>query len=82
MTSISSPWPFYQWGIDIVGPFPEAPGRVKFLVVAIDYFTKWVEAEPLASISSRTIIKFMWKNILTKFGTPRVLISDNGLQFA
>ncbi|KAI3691521.1 hypothetical protein L2E82_49884 [Cichorium intybus] len=82
MTGISSPWPFYQWGIDIVGPFPEAPGRVKFLVVAIDYFTKWVEAEPLASISGRTIIKFMWKNILTRFGTPRVLISDNGLQFA
>ncbi|GJY42246.1 reverse transcriptase domain-containing protein [Tanacetum coccineum] len=48
---ISSPWPFYQWGVDIVGPFPEAPGWVKFLKVAIDYFTKWAEAEPVATIT-------------------------------
>ncbi|KAI3691317.1 hypothetical protein L2E82_49639 [Cichorium intybus] len=82
MTSISSPWPFYQWGIDIVGPFPEAPGRVKFLIVAVDYFTKWIEAEAVASITGRNMIKFMWKNILTRFGTPKVLVSDNVLQFA
>ncbi|KAI3739893.1 hypothetical protein L2E82_30305 [Cichorium intybus] len=82
LTSITSPWPFFQWGIDIVGPFPEAPRRVKFLIVAVDYFTKWVEAEPVASITGHSIIKFMWTNILTRFGTPRVLISDNGLQFA
>ncbi|KAI3523816.1 hypothetical protein L1887_02241 [Cichorium endivia] len=81
MTSISSPWPFYQWGIDIVGPFSEAPGRVKFLIVAVDYFTKWIEAEAVASITGRNMIKFMWKNILTRFGTPKVLVSDNGLQF-
>ncbi|KAL0449070.1 UNVERIFIED_CONTAM: hypothetical protein Slati_1463400 [Sesamum latifolium] len=42
-----SPCPFSQWGMDIVGPFPLAPGQKKFLLVAIDYFTKWVEAEPL-----------------------------------
>ena len=51
VTSIVSPWPFFKWGIDIVGPFPEAPGKVKFLIVAVDYFTKWVEAEPVATIS-------------------------------
>ncbi|GJV90795.1 NYNRIN-like protein [Tanacetum coccineum] len=51
MTRISSPLPFHQWGIDIVGPFPEAPGRVKFLIVAIDYFIRWVEAKPVATIS-------------------------------
>ena len=44
MTPISSPWPFSQWGIDIVGPFPKCKGQTKFAVVAIDYFTKWVEA--------------------------------------
>lgn len=65
-----------------MGPFPEAPGKVKFLVVAVDYFTKWIEAEPFACITGRQIIKFVWKNILTRFGTPRVLISDNDLQFA
>ncbi|GKG10104.1 reverse transcriptase domain-containing protein [Tanacetum coccineum] len=46
-----SPWPFYKWGIDIAGPFPEGPGKVKFLIVAIDYFTKWIEAKPVATIT-------------------------------
>ena len=49
MTTISSPWPFAQWGIDIMGPLPQGKKQVKFLLVAIDYFTKWVEAEALAT---------------------------------
>ncbi|XP_076957925.1 uncharacterized protein LOC143633519 [Bidens hawaiensis] len=49
---ITSAWPFQKWAIDIMGPFPEAPGRVKFLPMEIDYFTKWVEAKPLAHIKS------------------------------
>lgn len=79
--NISSPWPFCQWGIDIMGPFLEAPGRLN-MVVAVDYFTKWIEAEPLACISGRHMINFVWKNIMMRFGTPKVLISDNDLQFA
>nr|XP_023896956.1 uncharacterized protein LOC112008835 [Quercus suber] len=51
MTTISSPWPFAQWGIDIMGPPPQGKRQVKFLLVAIDYFTKWVEAEALATIT-------------------------------
>ncbi|GJT21771.1 reverse transcriptase domain-containing protein [Tanacetum coccineum] len=47
LTPIMSSWAFYKWGIDIAGPFPEGPGKVKFLIVAIDYFTKWIEAKPL-----------------------------------
>ncbi|XP_071695351.1 uncharacterized protein [Rutidosis leptorrhynchoides] len=47
MIPVASPWPFCKWAIDIVGPFPAGPGGVKFLVVAIDYFMKWVEAKPL-----------------------------------
>ncbi|GJU96073.1 reverse transcriptase domain-containing protein [Tanacetum coccineum] len=82
MTSIYNPWPFYQWGIDIVGPFPEAPGRVKFLVIAIDYFTKWVEAAPLATITGKNILKFVWTNIVCHFGIPGIIISDNGKQFS
>nr|XP_027096214.1 uncharacterized protein LOC113716116 [Coffea arabica] len=82
MVPIHSPWPFTQWGIDLVGPFPRAPGRYEHLVVAIDYFTKWVEAEPLVSISGKAIQKFFWKNIVCRFGIPHVLISDNGRQFA
>nr|XP_027122043.1 uncharacterized protein LOC113738985 [Coffea arabica] len=82
MVSIHSPWPFAQWGIDLLGPFPRAPGRYEHLVMAIDYFTKWVEAEPLVSISGKAIQKFFWKSIVCRFGIPHVLISDNGRQFA
>ena len=78
---LSSPWPFAQWGLDIVGPFPKAVGNKKYLIVGTDYFTKWVEAEPLANIRDVDAKKFVWKSIVTRFGVPYVLISDNGLQF-
>ena len=55
LTTISSPWPFAQWGIDIVDPLPQDKGQVKFILVAIDYFTKWVEAEALATITKAKI---------------------------
>nr|GEX29980.1 reverse transcriptase domain-containing protein [Tanacetum cinerariifolium] len=57
LTPITSPWPFYKWGIDIAGPFPKGPGKVKFLIVAIDYFTKWIEAKPVATIMGAQIKK-------------------------
>nr|XP_025611672.1 uncharacterized protein LOC112705026 [Arachis hypogaea] len=73
--------PFAQWGVDLLGPFPVGPGQVKYLIVAIDYYTKWIEAEPLASISSANCRKFMWRQVITRFGIPEVVISDNGTQF-
>lgn len=82
MTSITSVWPFSQWGIDIVRPLPLAPRGVKFLVVAIDYFTKWVEAKPLASVTGRHMEKLIWEHIICRFGVPLIIISDNGKQFA
>ncbi|KAL0373479.1 UNVERIFIED_CONTAM: hypothetical protein Sradi_3263600 [Sesamum radiatum] len=75
------PLPFMQWGIGIVGPFPLAAGQRKFLLVAVDYFTKWVEAEPLARITEGEVMKFIWRNIICRFGIPREIISDNGHQF-
>ncbi|GAU23955.1 hypothetical protein TSUD_183540 [Trifolium subterraneum] len=53
-----SPWPFYMWGVDILGPFTTSQGQAKFLLVAVDYFTKWIEAEPVATISSERFKKF------------------------
>ena len=50
-------------------------------MVSTDYFTKWVEAEPLANIRDTDTKKFIWRNIVTRFEVPRTLISDNGLQF-
>ncbi|XP_073016849.1 uncharacterized protein [Primulina eburnea] len=73
--------PFDQWGMDIVGPFPIAPAQKKFLLVAVDYFSKWVEAEPLAIITENDVLKFLWKSIVCRYGVPRRLISDNGRQF-
>nr|GEU32354.1 reverse transcriptase domain-containing protein [Tanacetum cinerariifolium] len=63
LTPITSPWPFYKWGIDIAGPFPEGPGKVKFLIVAIDYFTKWIEAKPVATITGARIKKSLGEGI-------------------
>ena len=74
-------WPFAQWGLDIMGPFPTALRQLKFLVVDIDYFTKWVEAEPLATITEKSIHTFVWRNIICTYRIPRVLVSDNGNQF-
>ena len=78
---LSNPWSFVQWGRDILRPFPKAVGNKRFLLVGTDYFTKWVKAEPLATIRDVDAKKFIWKNIVTRFGVPHTLISDNGLQF-
>ncbi|XP_075635275.1 uncharacterized protein LOC142607611 [Castanea sativa] len=81
LTTISSPWPFAQWGIDIVGPLPPGKGQVRFLLVAIDYFTKWVEAEATTSITEARIRSFVWKSIICRFGISRMIVTDNGQQF-
>ncbi|XP_057746490.1 uncharacterized protein LOC130965746 [Arachis stenosperma] len=81
LSVISAERPFGSWGIDLVGPFPTAPGQLRYLIVAIDYYTKWVEAEPLASITATQCRKFVWRQIITRFGIPEVIISDNGTQF-
>lgn len=80
LTPITSPWPFYKWGIDIAGPFLVAAGGLKFLILAIDYFTKWIEAKAVASITGNQVKRFVWDNIVCRFGLPREIISDNGKQ--
>ena len=62
-------------------PFLKALGTKKYLLVGTDYFTKWVETEPLANIRDIYVKRFIWKNIITRFGIPHTLISNNGLQF-
>ena len=81
LTSINSPIPFVMWGMDILGPFPIASGQRKFLVVAIDYFTRWIEAKPLAKITTKQIAHFFWESIICRYGIPRFLVTDNGTQF-
>ena len=81
LTSITGPWPFQQWGFDILGPLPIGKGQCKFIIVAVDYFTKWAEAEPLATITEQKIRNFVWRAVVCRFGIPRALVSDNGKQF-
>ena len=64
-----------------MGPFPIGRKQFKFLIVVIDYFTKWVEVEPAAKITEAKITSFVWKNIVYRFKIPNIIISDNGRQF-
>ena len=81
LISISSPWPFSQLGIGIVGQLPTALAQKKLLLVATDYFSKWVEAEAFSSIKDRDVTQFIWKNIVCRFGIPKSIVFDNCPQF-
>ena len=64
-----------------MGPLPIGKGQCKFIVVGVDYFTKWDEVEPLATITEQKVRNFVWRSIRCRFGIPRALVSDNGKQF-
>ena len=81
LSTIMSPWLFSKWRIDHLGPFLFTSGRVKYLIVVIDYFTKWVEVEPLSTIMVAQAQKFIWRNIFTRFGIPDSMATDNWSQF-
>jgi transposase InsO family protein len=73
-------WPFAVWVLDILGPFPRAQGGYRYLYVAIDKFTKWVEVEPMCTIPARSAVKFI-RGLVCRFGVPNRIITDNGSQF-
>ena len=81
LMSVTSPWPFQQWGLGILGPLPIRKGQCKFIIGAVDYFTKWAKAEPLSTITEQKIRNFVWCAIICRFGIPRALVLDNGEQF-
>ena len=81
MMVITSPCHFAQWGIDIIGPLPQGKKQVKFMLVAFDYFSKWVEVKSSVNNHGSKIRSFVWKNIVCRFGIPRTIISNNGRQF-
>ena len=64
-----------------MGPFLIVMRQLKFFIVGIDSFTKWVEAEVLATITEKNVRSFVWRNIVCRYRIPRVLVSDNGKQF-
>ena len=71
---------FDYWGIDFVGPLPLSFGN-EYILVAVDYVSKWVEAVAAPKNDAKTVVKFLKKNIFSRFGVPRVLISDEGYHF-
>nr|GFA72487.1 reverse transcriptase domain-containing protein [Tanacetum cinerariifolium] len=67
---------FDIWGIDFMGPFPSSKGN-KYILVAVDYLSKWVEAKALPTNNARVVVNFL-KSLFSQFGTPRAIISDRG----
>lgn len=65
----------------MIGKLFTARGQFKYVVVAVDYNTKWIEAEPLTVVMTAKIEHFLWKNIYCCFGTPETIVTDNGGQF-
>lgn len=78
--NIVSPWLFAYWGMDIVGLFPVGRSQMKFLLVVVEYFTKWLEVVPLAKISAAQVQNFVWR-IICRFGLPKIIVINNGRQF-
>ncbi|XP_020207600.1 uncharacterized protein LOC109792591 [Cajanus cajan] len=76
---LASPWPFAMWGMDVIGPIePKASNGHRFILVAIDYFTKWVEATSYAHVTRKVVTSFIKKNIICRYGIPDKIITDNG----
>jgi hypothetical protein len=67
--------------LDLLGPLPLAQGNLKYVVVGVEYFSKWIKAKPLATVTSATVQKFFWQNIVCRFGVPKAITVDNGTQF-
>jgi ribonuclease HI len=82
LTQLIQPtWPLQRWGLDLLGPLPPAQGNLRYVVVVVEYFSKWIEAKPLATITLVTVQKFFWQNIVCRFGVPKAITVDNGTQF-
>ncbi|CAL8122684.1 unnamed protein product [Prunus armeniaca] len=65
-----------QWVIDLVGPMPTAPANKEMMIVATDYFTKWIEAEDLSSNKEADVEWFIWKNIICRFDCSQAIVID------
>ena len=72
---------FDVWGIDFMGPFPASCENI-YILLAVDYVSKWVEATACPKNDANTFVGFLQRNILSRFGTPRTIISDGGSHFA
>ena len=73
--------PFYQIGIDVKGPLIRTSTGNRYIIVAMDYFTKWSEARAVENMKAKTIAKFIFKEIICRYNIPQIMISDRGTSF-
>nr|XP_004229123.1 uncharacterized protein LOC101252425 [Solanum lycopersicum] len=79
LNAMISPWTFVAWGMDVIGPIePSASNGHRFILVAIDYFTKWVKAVTYKSVTMKVVVDFVRNNLICRFGVPASVITDNG----
>uniref|UniRef100_A0A2N9GBA6 RNA-directed DNA polymerase n=1 Tax=Fagus sylvatica TaxID=28930 RepID=A0A2N9GBA6_FAGSY len=81
LQNMATPWPFHTWGLDLIGPINPASGGYIWILVATEYFSKWVEAIPLRKATGAAVTNFIREHIITRFGIPHKIISDNGTPF-
>jgi ribonuclease HI len=81
LQNMATPWPFHIWGLDLIGPINPASGGYIWILVTTEYFTKWVEAIPLRKATGAAVANFIREHIITRFGIPYKLITDNGTPF-
>ncbi|XP_031393257.1 uncharacterized protein LOC116204989 [Punica granatum] len=75
---MTAPWPFSMWGMDVIDPInPKASNGHLFILVAIDYFTKWIEAITLASVTAKAVACFLKRDVFARYGVPATIITDN-----
>ncbi|PKI60251.1 hypothetical protein CRG98_019356 [Punica granatum] len=75
---MTAPWPFSMWGMDVIGPInPKASNGHMFILMAIDYFTKWIEAVTLASVTAKAVARFLIRDVIARYGIPATIITDN-----
>lgn len=76
---LAAPWPFSMWGIDVIGAIePKAVNGHRFILVVIDYFTKWVEATSFTSVTRSVVVRFIKREIICRYSLPRKIITDDG----
>jgi transposase InsO family protein len=73
--------PFEKWALDFVGPISPMSRRKNYILVCMDYVTKWVEAKALFRATKKFVVKFIYEDIFTRFNVPREIVTDQGTQF-
>ena len=82
LNSLSSPWPFTVWKIDIIGEIrPSTLNGHKYIVVAKDYFSRWIEVKSFGTLKAKQMAKFIEKNLICRYRVPHHIVTENGVQF-